>query len=368
MRLLFAISLCCALLLNSRGQDDVSEFEYKHMTGNLGPYELICDLHISGNEINGNVFSPGRTIVDSLDNDFFNWRLEGSKDEYGITDLEAYDSNIPAGRFSGSLSETYRGTHRPPGSEMVRSFLLTEDYTDAIAFGGYSISADSVLFDSVNSPTAKLNISILLPLEGDSFFYIRESILSAFFGKDHLSEYPDDSILLIYADMYFKKYIESNIDIYDGGYSFNWEMIGNSSIMLNRKGILCYRADSYAYTGGAHGMGISRLLVFDTRAKTRILLKDLFIENSDKELGKLLEKKYRKMRFLDDDESLTDAGLFDENIHATENFQISDNGITFIYNPYELAPYAMGSITISLPYSDIQDLIRDDSPVRKLGL
>ena len=71
--------------------------------------------------------------------------------------------------------------------------------------------------------------------------------------------------------------------------------------------------------------------------------------------------------FLSEDESLIDAGLFENKIHPSDNFWISENGISFFYNPYDLAPYSMGSITISLKYADIQELLREDAAVRRLG-
>jgi hypothetical protein len=41
--------------------------------------------------------------------------------------------------------------------------------------------------------------------------------------------------------------------------------------------------------------------------------------------------------------------------------------MSFFYNPYELAPYSMGSITISLPYTLFNHLLQDNAPVRRLG-
>ena len=42
-----------------------------------------------------------------------------------------------------------------------------------------------------------------------------------------------------------------------------------------------------------------------------------------------------------------------------ENFYVTDEGITYVYNPYEIAPYAMGCIQISLSWDSIRHLLRN---------
>jgi len=349
--------------LSCLSQDQAKRFEYKHMTGTLGTYELTIDLHISGNEVSGNALTRGKSGPDTLSG----WRLQGIIDDYGIADIEAYRSNELSGTFSGLLKEDYKGTFRPNGSQMLRSFMLEEDYEASIAFEGYSILKDSALIDSAGSPHSTIDISLLLPDETESYSYIRNAILDAFFRMDTLRSLPDDAILPLFADESFRKYIESNIDIYDGGFSFNWELSSTSTIRVNREGLLVYRADQYGYTGGAHGMGISRFLVFDTDKMKQLKLEDIFIEGFESELSSLLENEYRAIYFIGGDEALSENGLWEDHIYPSENFFLTTDGMSFFYNPYELAPYSMGSITISLHRSKIQQLLREDAAVKRLG-
>jgi hypothetical protein len=236
-----------------------------------------------------------------------------------------------------------------------------------VAFNGYCIKSDSALLDTIDAPHAYIEYSILLPEDKDSFSTIRTSILDACFGMEDLDTLPDDSILLAFSNDYFRRYIEANIELYQGGHSFNWEMMGTSIVSMNRNGLLVYRVDNYGYTGGAHGMGVSRFLVFDTKKMERLHLKDIFIEGYEPRLSRLLDAEYRARYFLDDEEALSESGLFDDSIYPSENFYLTNNSVIFYYNPYELAPYAMGSITISLYHSDIRHLLKEDSAVLKLG-
>ena len=43
----------------------------------------------------------------------------------------------------------------------------------------------------------------------------------------------------------------------------------------------------------------------------------------------------------------------------SENFILGNETITFVYNPYEIAPYAVGSTELIIPFGDIKDLLKN---------
>ena len=47
-------------------------------------------------------------------------------------------------------------------------------------------------------------------------------------------------------------------------------------------------------------------------------------------------------------------------LEPTDNFYLTENGISFFYNVYDIAPYAVGAIEISLPYEMLSHLLSDD--------
>ena len=55
-------------------------------------------------------------------------------------------------------------------------------------------------------------------------------------------------------------------------------------------------------------------------------------------------------------------GMTDD-LAPTENFYLTPEGITFHYNVYEIAPYVMGAIQISLPYQIMEHLLSADSSI-----
>ena len=48
---------------------------------------------------------------------------------------------------------------------------------------------------------------------------------------------------------------------------------------------------------------------------------------------------------------------------AQERLAIAEDGLIFHYNAYEVAPYALGSTQILLPWETIASLLRPDGPV-----
>ena len=366
-KLVFSIVAVC-ITITVFSQDYACSYSYKHMTGLAGAEKISFDLVLSGNEISGNCTFPDKLVEEgNLAGLFQTQRLEGSIDEHGVATIRAYSRNIETGEYSGMFGEVFKGTYREHKGGMSRSFTLKEDYSSgSIAFSGYCIDKDSSLLDTTDSPYAHIALSLLLPAGEDNMANLNEIIQGIFFGQKMADSISKDYFLNAYSDAYFKKYIEANSDIYDGGYSFNWEMIATSYININMNDLLVYRTDNYGYTGGAHGMGISRFIVFDIKEMKQLALADIFDNGFEDELSKLLEHKYRRNYFLGPEQPLTEAGLFEDYIPPSNNFYLTINSIGFYYNPYDLAPYAMGSISINLTYEEVLPLIKIDSPMMRM--
>lgn len=44
-------------------------------------------------------------------------------------------------------------------------------------------------------------------------------------------------------------------------------------------------------------------------------------------------------------------------IAATENFYLNKDGVTFYYNVYDITPYAMGPVVVSLPFQMLEHML-----------
>jgi hypothetical protein len=103
------------------------------------------------------------------------------------------------------------------------------------------------------------------------------------------------------------------------------------------------------YDGGAHGMFGTDYHVFDRNAARFVTLADVVDEARLSGLRLAVLDELRKKFELREDEHLTDAGFFADDLELTENFFLSADGIGFHWNPYELAPYVFGEIEVVVP-------------------
>lgn len=143
-------------------------------------------------------------------------------------------------------------------------------------------------------------------------------------------------------------------------YSMPWSYERNIDVFLNRQGLFGVELDAYSYTGGAHGNYFTFYYIYDTDNGKRIELHDLLIDGKLPQLLRMSEEQFRQSRGLNTEMDLNEAGYwFEENTFALpENFKYSGEGLEFRYNPYEIAPYSEGEITLIFPLSSVKGLIK----------
>ncbi len=118
-------------------------------------------------------------------------------------------------------------------------------------------------------------------------------------------------------------------------------------------------ADNYiftivTYTGGAHGLQATATFSYDEHGK-KLMLADLFT-NGDKGLETIATyvMKVISSRKVSDEGWISEgAAPTVENYHA---FIVEDKGITFTFDPYQVAPYAAGKQTVTVPVSAFKSI------------
>ena len=59
-------------------------------------------------------------------------------------------------------------------------------------------------------------------------------------------------------------------------------------------------------------------------------------------------------------EGLQAAGiLLDTDLYIPDNFLLQEDGVTFLYNRYEIAPYSMGDFQLTVPYTEIETFLQN---------
>lgn len=55
-------------------------------------------------------------------------------------------------------------------------------------------------------------------------------------------------------------------------------------------------------------------------------------------------------------------------IAPTENFYLDKDGVTFYYNVYDITPYAMGPVTVSIPFQMLEHMLGSNPVVGELKI
>jgi len=166
------------------------------------------------------------------------------------------------------------------------------------------------------------------------------------------------------------KTVESAFSIFDRNYKkFKadfpeapgcWEIeIKGDTVMTSRK-IIQYQFDHYAFLGGAHPNTFRSYYIFDTSSGQEKNIKS-FISDSTALLNKV-EKAFRKLENLADTTNLEGAGYFLSNhkFFLPANYAFTKEGVFFYYNPYEIAAYARGDISFTIPYEDLKGIVKKE--------
>ncbi len=170
-----------------------------------------------------------------------------------------------------------------------------------------------------------------------------------------------------FADSYTDSYKKTMLPLYNQDRAdttkrswYQYHYIIESNTQKGSKGTIVYLATIDYYEGGAHGINQLITLNFEAKTGRQLTLDDLFAPGYEQPLKNILLKALKAKTGCNTLAALHDKGyLYSMDIFPSENFTLGDETITFVYNPYEIAPYAMGSTEPIIPFSDIEKLLKN---------
>ena len=120
-------------------------------------------------------------------------------------------------------------------------------------------------------------------------------------------------------------------------------------------------ADYYVDMGGAHPNQWSRWMNFDFATGKYLSKEELFLPSAKAAIESLLLDKLIRLQAeqhpeqnVSTLEDLQKLGLLQmTNIYIPDNFLLTKEAVLFLFNRYDIAPYAVGEIVIEVPYEEI---------------
>ena len=116
-----------------------------------------------------------------------------------------------------------------------------------------------------------------------------------------------------------------------------------------------YKHDGYEYYGGAHGISHQGAIVLDKKTGKAVPYETFTQGVSREGLMELLDEYKMDNLVKEIGESINpDDVFYVDAIEPGEVFRVGEEGITFYYDPYELAPYVFGGIEITIPWEALE--------------
>ncbi len=383
----YTLLLLLALFLYSNCKNAPKNFDsstginnapfYKHLVGTVADkpttLNLTCNIEINAlgkiTNYTGYYYSTG---------DVEPHKVSGIGDSLGGIKLTVWDNDDESAiSFDGKFTnaQTYAGNFIDTILKIKLPFNLTENYADALELTPNNLTDSVKLFKNVDgSPIATFDINLLIPKTSQKdiadflipqILKIPESVsITDDDGDKQLRKTPvfkdaatlmqahRDSFFALYRDV-FKDEKPSATNEY---FAMNFASLTSTDVVYNEKNILSLAVSNYDFEGGAHGSHGTSLVSYNLTEKKVITLNDIFASDYKPILNKALETSLRKKFKLAPKDSLSNI-LFDNKIEATDNFCITQKGILFMYNPYEIASYAAGEIDLYIPFAEIKQVL-----------
>ena len=120
--------------------------------------------------------------------------------------------------------------------------------------------------------------------------------------------------------------------------------------------ILSYQANTSCYLGGAHGSYVVFYYNFDKKTGKLLNISDFIPAEKEALALKAMEEQLCKdweAKDLADLQEKTGITMLGD-LYLTNNFLIKNDSISFLFNQYEIAPYAAGLIGVTIPLAPNQ--------------
>ena len=126
------------------------------------------------------------------------------------------------------------------------------------------------------------------------------------------------------------------------------------------EGILNYTFREDYYGGGAHPTQLVTIQRFDLSDGRPIGLWDVFADSCSNTLKNMLTQKLMDAEQVSTIEELREKGFLEMvDMFLPQNFWLDKDSISFFFNQYDIAPYAMGQTSLSFKYKEIMPYLKE---------
>ena len=226
--------------------------------------------------------------------------------------------------------------------------LKTSTYCDEQAMPLAEGQADSLI----------VSIALDYPVKGakeEVLDKIGDGILSAAFDMEEIPGDVEETATR-YEDNLKDEYFNEYEGLEGEGGVRTWEDHVNGYFSGRYGQFLSYMVELYNFRGGAHGINTMTPVVFD-RKTGDVVPEEVFFADGYREPVSALLQAHLPEALEGDEEAL--AAVFEPDLLAPNGlYEVTKDGVTWYYQPYDIAPYYLGVISITVPWKELKPYVR----------
>ena len=201
-------------------------------------------------------------------------------------------------------------------------------------------------------------VSIEYPVKGapeEVLAKIETGILNAAFDMEELPGDVEET-----ATRYVDNLKDEYFNEYEGQEGMagarSWEDHVNGYFSGRYKQFLSYMVEIYSDRGGVHGFSTMNPVVFDKNTGD-IVPEEAFFADGYREPVTALIRKHLPEALEGDEEAL--AAISDPELVGPNGvYEVTKDGVIWYYQPYVIAPFSLGVISISVPWNELKPYVR----------
>ncbi|MEM8528613.1 MAG: DUF3298 domain-containing protein [Bacteroidota bacterium] len=235
--------------------------------------------------------------------------------------------------------------------------LVLEAAVDTLAYEMNRIfrtEADCVESDDKDCAKIEINYITFLEAPSDSVLQkLNMNLLDELRGEGYTN-------VVAYANGFIRDFVNDKAEIPNMA---TWNAEIDQKVRFNTPDFVCIETNQFTFTGGTHGIYGTSYENYDRNTGDLIQLTDLFAPSFERPLIDLGEKHFRQSMAIAASESFDQTGYTfpKDQFYLPKNFGLTQEGITFLYNIYEIAPYSKGVQEFTIPYGELKALLKKDS-------
>ena len=190
-----------------------------------------------------------------------------------------------------------------------------------------------------------------MTLSGDGYGKAAETVRELFYSTEEALSGQADALVEMAIDQYM-----ATKDQY--GWFSPYRLNTTYEVTRLDTNVLSVKGSSYDYEGGAHGYGAEWGETIDLKNGAELALSQLAAD-AHGFMNKILEVVLGNLSARQEQDGLFDAyeSYVEQHIEET-NWYLDAAGIMLVYTPYEIGPYASGSITVRIPYEEVAEYMK----------